>query len=143
MPKADPVLAKMRAICLALPDTKETLTWGEPHFRVGEKIFAGCGRHRGKPKIGFKLTKPHADAAVNDPRFERAPYVGKHGWVSMDATAIDDWKQVAAMIHESYGLIATCVRKKPAARPGGSRPRASKKAVRKRAPARVSGRRRA
>ncbi len=32
----------MRKICLSLPDTKETLTWGEPHFRVGDKIFAGA-----------------------------------------------------------------------------------------------------
>jgi predicted DNA-binding protein (MmcQ/YjbR family) len=107
MPKTDPVLAKMREICLSLPDTKETLTWGEPHFRVGEKIFAGCGGHKGKQKIGFKLTKPHADAAVEDPRFERAPYVGKHGWVSMDPSGISDWSEVRAMILESYSLIAS------------------------------------
>ena len=40
---ADP-LARVREICLALPDTKETLTWGSPYFRVGDKIFAGYGR---------------------------------------------------------------------------------------------------
>ena len=106
MSKTHPALVKMRAICLALPDTKETPTWGQPHFRVGEKIFAGCGEHEGKVTIGFKLTKPHADAVIHDPRFERAPYVGKHGWVSMDAEAVDDWDQVRAMVHESYSLIA-------------------------------------
>jgi predicted DNA-binding protein (MmcQ/YjbR family) len=106
MAKSDATLAKMREICLALPDTKETLTWGEPHFRVGEKIFAGCGGEKGKQKIGFKLTKPHADAVIHDPRFERAPYVGRHGWVSMDASKVTDWEQVRAMIHESYSLIA-------------------------------------
>ena len=31
---ADP-LERLREICLALPDTKETLTWGSPYFRVG------------------------------------------------------------------------------------------------------------
>ena len=41
--KIDRALARLRKICLALPDTKETLTWGEPHFRVGEKIFCGFG----------------------------------------------------------------------------------------------------
>jgi predicted DNA-binding protein (MmcQ/YjbR family) len=105
-PKADPVLEKLRAICLALPDTKETPTWGEPHFRVGEKIFAGYGAHKGKVTIGFKLTMPHADAVIHDPRFERAPYVGKHGWVSMDTAGKIDWNAVRAMIHESYELIA-------------------------------------
>ena len=106
MPKTDPVLAKVRAICLALPGTKETMTWGEPHFRVGEKIFAGYGAHKGKVTIGFKLTKPHADAVIHDHRFERAPYVGKHGWVSLDATGPIDWNDLRAMIHESYSLIA-------------------------------------
>ncbi|HMJ53252.1 MAG TPA: hypothetical protein VK540_14295 [Polyangiaceae bacterium] len=47
MSKIDPILTKMRAICLSLPDTKETLTWGQPHFRVGDKIFSGYGEEKG------------------------------------------------------------------------------------------------
>lgn len=43
MADSDPVLEKLRRICLALPNTKETMTWGSPHFRVGEKIFTGYG----------------------------------------------------------------------------------------------------
>jgi predicted DNA-binding protein (MmcQ/YjbR family) len=113
--KADPILAKVRAICLALPDTRETITWGEPHFRVGDKIFAGYGAHKGKVTIGFKLTKPHADAVIHDPRFTRAPYVGRHGWVSLDAASAIDWKSLRAMIQESYSLIA------PGAKPAKAR----------------------
>jgi predicted DNA-binding protein (MmcQ/YjbR family) len=104
--KADTVLAKMREICLSLPDTKETLTWGEPHFRVGEKIFAGCGMEKGRLTIGFKLEMDHADARVQDPRFHRAPFVGHKGWVSMDAAGIRSWKEVRALVLESYRLIA-------------------------------------
>ena len=104
--KARSVLDHMRAICLALPETKETLTWGEPHFRVGEKIFAGCGDEKGRPVIGFKLEMDHADAVIQDPRFWRAPYVGHKGWVSMDAGAVEDWDEVRALVHESYRLIA-------------------------------------
>jgi predicted DNA-binding protein (MmcQ/YjbR family) len=97
----------MREICLALPDTKETLTWGYPHFRVGDKIFAGWGAERGTQSIGFKLEMDHADAMViNDPRFTRAPYVGHKGWVSMDPTAVKDWNEVRDLIFESYRLIA-------------------------------------
>jgi predicted DNA-binding protein (MmcQ/YjbR family) len=105
-PATGSVLEHMRAICLALPDTKETLTWGEPHFRVGEKIFAGCGDEQGKPVIGFKLEREHAEAIVQDPRFWRAPYVGHKGWVSMDASAVRDWRDVRPLILESYRLIA-------------------------------------
>jgi predicted DNA-binding protein (MmcQ/YjbR family) len=96
----------MRAICLALPETKETLTWGQPHFRVGEKIFAGCGDEKGRAVIGFKLDMDHADAIIQDPRFWRAPYVGHKGWVSMDATRVDDWDEVRGLVVESYRLIA-------------------------------------
>jgi predicted DNA-binding protein (MmcQ/YjbR family) len=106
MAKADTVLEKMREICLSLPDTKETPTWGQPHFRVGEKIFAGCGEEKGRLTIGFKLEMDHADAVVQDPRFERAPYVGHKGWVSMDAAKIRSWKEVKLLVLESYRLIA-------------------------------------
>jgi len=102
----DAALKKMRAICLALPDTKETPTWGQPHFRVGEKIFAGCGEEKGRVVIGFKLDMDHADAIIQDPRFWRAPYVGHKGWVSMDAGGVDDWNEIRPLVLESYRLIA-------------------------------------
>jgi predicted DNA-binding protein (MmcQ/YjbR family) len=104
--KTASALRKLREICLALPDTKETMTWGEPHFRVGNKIFAGYGVENGKPVIWFKLKRANADAVINDPRFRRAPYGGQHGWVSMDATTVRDWDEVRSMVLESYGLIA-------------------------------------
>jgi predicted DNA-binding protein (MmcQ/YjbR family) len=106
MAKQDPILAKVRQICLALPDTKETLTWGKPHFRVGDKIFAGYGAEGDKQVLGFKLQMDHAAARIKDPRFARAPYVGHKGWVSLDAAQIDDWDDVCSMILESYTLIA-------------------------------------
>ena len=100
--KKDPILEKVSKICLSLPDTKLTMTWGSPHFRVGEKIFCGYG----EGSIGFKLEKPHAAAVLKDSRFKVAPYVGKHGWVHMDARNVRDWKEVARYIQESYELIA-------------------------------------
>ena len=121
MKSSHAVLSRLRKICLALPDTKETLTWGEPHFRVGEKIFCGYGNEKGIKTIGFKLERDHADMIVADSRFWPAPYVGRHGWVSMDASRIDDWKRVRALILESYGLIATC---RPKPRRDGTRGRA-------------------
>jgi len=106
MSKIDPILTKMREICLSLPDTKETLTWGQPHFRVGDEIFSGYGEEKGKKVIGFKLEMDHADAMLDDPRFWRAPYVGHKGWVSMDATRVREWEEVRILIQESYRLIA-------------------------------------
>ncbi|MEY4508766.1 MAG: hypothetical protein RLZZ450_888 [Pseudomonadota bacterium] len=99
---------KVREIYLSLPDTKETPTWGSPHFRVGEKIFGGLGEHEdGSTSIGFKLEMEHADALVSsDPRFTRAKYVGHKGWVNMDVSDVSDWDEVRALVRESYRLIA-------------------------------------
>src|SRR5437867_13061187 len=106
MTKTENALAKMREICLSPPDTKETVTWGKPHFRVGDKIFSGCGEEKGKLVIGFKLEMAHAAAVIKAPRFWRAPYVGHKGWVSMDAAGVNDWEEVRPLVLESYRLIA-------------------------------------
>jgi predicted DNA-binding protein (MmcQ/YjbR family) len=104
---ADSTLKRISDICLSLPDTKLTMTWGEPHFRVGDKIFCGYGGEKGQPTITFKLEMEHADILVkNDPRFSRAPYVGHKGWVSLDAKTVKDWDEVRALVVESYRLIA-------------------------------------
>ena len=109
MKTKDPVLEKVRAICLALPDTKETPTWGKPHFRVKEKIFCGYDAEDADgASVGFKMETEVAFAIVSDPRFFRAPYVGQHGWVGMRTKSIKakDWPQVKAMIEDSYRMIA-------------------------------------
>ena len=99
-------LTEMRRICLALPEATETMTWGQPHFRVRGKIFAGFGDHAGIENLGFKLEREHPDAVIQDPRFYRAPYVGAHGWVSMRVEGVRDWNEVRALVLESYRLIA-------------------------------------
>jgi predicted DNA-binding protein (MmcQ/YjbR family) len=102
----DATFQKVRALCLALPDTKLTMTWGSPHFRVGEKIFCGFGAEGGKQVMGVKLEMSHARRVVKEARFWPAAYVGKHGWVSMDVARRKSWDEVSALIRESYELIA-------------------------------------
>jgi predicted DNA-binding protein (MmcQ/YjbR family) len=91
-----------------LPGTRVTLTWGEPHFRVGDKIFSGWGMHKdGRYAIGAKLDKDKQAALVaSDRRFQIAPYVGKHGWVSFFPGANPDLGELEALLLESYRNIA-------------------------------------
>jgi predicted DNA-binding protein (MmcQ/YjbR family) len=150
-------LKKMRAICLSLPDTKETPTWGQPHFRVGEKIFAGLGEEAGALTVGFKLERDHADAIVRRRGFSRAPYVGHKGWVSADVEVVTDWAEVRQLVHESYRLIApkktlakgesapgaegpTAVAAGRASRPAKRSPRSTKTHTRRRSDGRGDGR---
>lgn len=91
------------------PETKVTMTWGEPHFRVGDKIFGGWGAHKdGRYSMGAKLDKDKQAALVaSDPRFTVAPYVGKHGWVTFTPGDDPDVGELEALLLESYRNIAS------------------------------------
>jgi predicted DNA-binding protein (MmcQ/YjbR family) len=104
--KAADLYKRIRSICLSFPDAVETETWGKPHFRVNNKIFAGCGEEDGKIVLGFKLEMEHAKQVIKIPGFWKAPYVGHKGWVSMDVTDVKDWELVREMVLESFRLIA-------------------------------------
>jgi|GEM_PF-339286 len=95
-------LRRVRKVCLAFPDTQETITWGNPLFRVGEKKFAGLAAGI----LGCKLEIPHAKKIIKLPGFSKAPYVGNQGWVSIDLKLVTNWKLIAELIAESYGLIS-------------------------------------
>jgi predicted DNA-binding protein (MmcQ/YjbR family) len=106
---ADPlfVLETLRAICLALPAARETVTFGHPTFQAGKKTFAVLEEYRGELCIVFKAELPVQQALIQSPRFFSAPYVGKKGWVSLRATGALDWKEIGDLVLASYRLLAT------------------------------------
>jgi predicted DNA-binding protein (MmcQ/YjbR family) len=103
----DAVLETLRAICLTLPHTKETLTWNKPYFRVSEKIFCGCGEVQGKPSVGLRMEQYESEVMMKSPGIEKAPYSRKgDGWVSIDPNVFDDWTEIERFITGSYDLVA-------------------------------------
>jgi len=108
MPRTDRGLAKLRAICLSLPNTTEKLAWGHPTFRVGGgRWFASYGDLQGRRTVSFKLEPPRAERMQHDPRFVKASRLGRHPVVSIDVALIDNWDDVEDMIRESYRLAAS------------------------------------
>ena len=124
------LLARVRKFCLSLPNTEEsTRLGGEPHFYVGGKIFAGCGDDGAGAQVGMKVGLDLQAILVTRPGFHVAKYVGKHGWISVDAAALADDAELHRLLRISYDLIAggkarTAAKKpsKPRAKPAG-RPR--------------------
>ena len=105
--KADEVLEKVRKIGLALPNTKETITWGKPHLRVGEKIFCGCAEISGRPILGLKMERNESIMLMKVPGVEKAPYSRPNdGWVTIDPNTFDDWDEIERLVVGSYRLIA-------------------------------------
>ncbi|MCB2056070.1 MAG: MmcQ/YjbR family DNA-binding protein [Geminicoccaceae bacterium] len=128
---SDDAVGRLRRICVALPEAVEKEAWGDPTFRVREKIFAMVKVGDGRVSVWCKAPPGSQEVLIGaDPeRFFRPPYVGSKGWVGMrlDDTpdGPPDWDEVRAIVVRSYGLIAPRrlarrlePRERPPARPG-------------------------
>ena len=100
--------ARLRAICLALPEAAEKETWGAPTFRVRDKIFAMERRDDGRVSMWCKAPPGSQMVLVGaDPeRFFAPPYVGHRGWIGMRLDDGPDWAEVATLVRRSYRLTA-------------------------------------
>lgn len=106
-------VTRVRKICLALPEAHEVEAWGEPTFRVRNKMFvtyASPGNHHGggRPAIWCKAAPAVQGVMVAaDPsRFFVPPYVGKAGWIGIWLDDQPDWSDISDAIEESWRLIA-------------------------------------
>jgi predicted DNA-binding protein (MmcQ/YjbR family) len=103
-------LERLRRLCLALPEAAETEAWGDPTWRVRDRIFAmQKGNYEGgRPSLWFKAPEGAQPLLVGaDPvRFFIPPYVGNKGWVGLYLDAAVDWEELQVLIAESYRLIA-------------------------------------
>jgi predicted DNA-binding protein (MmcQ/YjbR family) len=99
---------RLRAICLGLPQATEKEAWGDPTFRVREKIFAMEKRGDGRISVWCKAADGAQEVLVGaDPeRFFVPPYVGHKGWIGMRLDNRPDWHEVALVVRRSYRLIA-------------------------------------
>jgi predicted DNA-binding protein (MmcQ/YjbR family) len=99
------ILSKLRELCLALPKTHETVTFGHPTFQVGTKTFAVLETYKGQLSIAVKVGKSVQNVFLQDTRFYRTPYVGQHGWVSMRANGNLNWDEIAELVRGSHQLV--------------------------------------
>src|ERR1700685_4340236 len=99
------ILANLREICLALPKTSETTTFGHPTFQVSTKTFTVLEIYQGVLSICVKVGKKMQPVFLEDARFYRTPYVGQHGWVSLRANTKLDWNEIGELVRGSYELV--------------------------------------
>jgi predicted DNA-binding protein (MmcQ/YjbR family) len=108
---SDP-LARLRTLCLALPEANEKISHGEPTWQAGRgKVFAMLdNHHHGAPHLSVWLPAglgAQEGLIESDPkRFFRPPYVGPRGWVGVVLDTSPDWKLVAWLVEQAYRLVA-------------------------------------
>jgi hypothetical protein len=111
---ADPLLGRLRALCLALPEVEERVSHGRPTWRVakqfaqyggGERTPDGHVRH--DHALLFVPDPGEVGALDQDERFFLPAYVGPFGWRAVDLDRDDvDWDEVAELVDASYRQVA-------------------------------------
>jgi hypothetical protein len=106
-------LTRLRKLCLALPEAHEVEAWGEPTFRVRQKLFAmyasPASHHgSGRPAVWCKAAPGNQSLMVRaaPDRFFVPPYVGPSGWVGVWLDKDVDWTELADLLYDSYALVA-------------------------------------
>ena len=112
----EPLLHRVRAACLALPEVVERPSHGTPCWFVrGRKTFVMfADHHHGDPHVALWAAAPPgvAQQLIDDEptRFFRPPYVGHRGWVGLrldldGEDALDD-DELRGLVTDAYRHVA-------------------------------------
>jgi hypothetical protein len=103
-------IERVRRMCLALPETSEKLSHGEPTFFVGKKVFVMfANNHHDDGHIAVWLPVPQGVQPLlietTPTTFFNPPYVGWRGWVGIELSCISD-ADLKFHIQTAWQLIA-------------------------------------
>ncbi len=107
----EPIIERLRAICLALPGATEKLAWGEPTFRAGKMFAQFDNNHHNSGHVAVWVKGPPGAQEIlvgaNSKRFFVPPYQGPAGWIGIRLDDVDvDWDEVAAVVEDGYRMVA-------------------------------------
>jgi hypothetical protein len=100
-------LARVRARCLALPETSERPSHGRPAFFLDAKtcFVMFLDNHHDDGRLAVWCAAPEgaqAEMVETDPdRFFRPPYVGHRGWLGVHLLTVED-AELAAIVRDAF-----------------------------------------
>ena len=109
---ADEKLDQLREICLALPETSERLSHGEPTFFAGKKTFVMYADHHHDHRLAFWCAAPEGAQELllqlEPDHFFKPPSVGVKGWIGvyLDVQPLD-WDKIEDLVRDAYKKVAT------------------------------------
>ena len=98
-------LERLRSLCLSLPETTETASWGHPNFKAGKKTFVAFERVKGRASIAFRLEPDTVERLLQRKQFFATPY-GRGLWASVWTDGPVDWKAIEDLVERSYRVVA-------------------------------------
>src|SRR5712691_2796371 len=108
----DATLARIRELCLGLPETSERLSHGAPTFFVrGKRAFVMVlSNHHGDGRFAIWCAAPDGMQKLlvdSDPeRFFVPPYVGHRGWLGVRLDRGLNWDELAGVVEDAYAEVA-------------------------------------
>ncbi|MEZ5222962.1 MAG: MmcQ/YjbR family DNA-binding protein [Ilumatobacteraceae bacterium] len=111
-PTQPAITARVRELCMALPEVTERLSHGECTWFVrGKKVFVQMSDHHHDDRLGLWCAAPPGvmvELVEQEPtRFFRPPYVGVKGWLGVYLDVADvDWDELAEIVRDAYRAIA-------------------------------------
>ena len=104
--------ARIRELCLGLPETSERLSHGAPTFFVrGKRAFVMVlSDHHGDGRFALWCAAPDGMQKLlvdsDQERFFVPPYVGHRGWLGVRLDRGLDWGEVAGIVEDAYAEVA-------------------------------------
>ena len=97
---------------MALPETSERLSHGEPTWFIGaKKVFVTYADHHHDDRVGFWCAAPagvQEQLVGEEPEsFFRPPYVGHRGWLGVYLDVPVDWDEIADIVEQAYRTVAS------------------------------------
>ncbi|TCJ05876.1 MmcQ/YjbR family DNA-binding protein [Cytobacillus praedii] len=97
------MLDNVRKICLALPEAVEIIDgFGHNTFKINGKSFVISGESERGFRLSFKSDRETQEILLQKEYFYKTPYIGHHGWVSIQNPAGDNWEELNDLIQEAY-----------------------------------------
>ena len=92
--------ARLRAICLALPEANEEVMRRGPSYRVADKIFALERPWNDWLALWCKVPEGSREILLQaEPtRFFIPPYFGAKGWIGVGLDEKADWREIEAFV---------------------------------------------
>jgi predicted DNA-binding protein (MmcQ/YjbR family) len=103
----------LRELCLSFPGTTEQIQWGcDLLFKVGGKMFAVTPLEPAPVCLSFKASPEKFADLTERPNIIPAPYLARAQWVALETWDALPQGELAALLRESYEMIAAKLPKK-------------------------------
>ncbi|MBL3643512.1 MmcQ/YjbR family DNA-binding protein [Bacillus sp. RHFB] len=97
------MLDHVRNICLALPEAVEHIDgFGHNTFKINGKSFVISGESEKGFSLSFKSDLDTQELLLQKVKYFKTPYIGRHGWVSIQNPDREDWDELTHLIQEGY-----------------------------------------